>query len=110
MAIVHEEERAAIVARDVAGGEVLAVAPKVGEAERLLVERADEAGRSAAELDVRPTGGADRGEVEAVARFDEGDLVGAEELASTFWRRILEDLNQSAVHDPRMVPRACAIN
>jgi hypothetical protein len=71
MRVVHEEERGAVVGAEVAGGDVLAVAGDVGVGERAVVEDLEEAGGAAAELDVRPAGLADGGDVEAVAGGDE---------------------------------------
>ena len=53
MLVVHEEEHGTRVLGQIAGGDVLPVAGEIGEGERRLVNDAQEAGRSAAMLDVR---------------------------------------------------------
>jgi hypothetical protein len=52
--MVEEEQRDPVIARQVARRDVLAVAAELGEADRPRVERADEARRPAAVLDVGP--------------------------------------------------------
>src|SRR5919107_2860978 len=62
--VVHEEQRHPFVAGDVPGADVLAVPPESGPRDRVLVRAVDEAGRSAPELDVRPSAAGHAGEVE----------------------------------------------
>ena len=62
--VVHQEQRGLGIVGEIAGRDVLAVAAEIGEAERLLVEHAQEAGRTAAMLNIRLAVGIDRREIE----------------------------------------------
>src|SRR6266702_366542 len=70
--IVHREEEGPLVLGEVAEGDILPIASKVGEAEPALVEYAQEAARSAPVLQVGLAGGTGGGEVDAVALGQEG--------------------------------------
>ena len=74
MGIVHQDQRRPVVASEIAGADVLAVAAKVGNGERRVVENADEASRSAAMLDIGPAALRDGRHIEAVALGDERRL------------------------------------
>ena len=74
MGIVHQDQRGAVIGREIAGADVLAVAAKVGNRQRLLVENADEAGRAAAMLHIGPAALRDGRHIEAVALGDERRL------------------------------------
>ena len=73
--IVHHDQSDAIVSRDVAETDILQIAAKVGEGEGFVVDDFDEPGRTTAMLHVGPTALGNRRHVEAVALFDEHDLV-----------------------------------
>ncbi len=72
--IVHQDQRGAVICREIAGADVLAVAAKVGDRQRLLIENADEAGRAAAVLHIGPAALRDGRHIEAVALGDERRL------------------------------------
>src|ERR1700684_3660790 len=72
--IVHQDQRGAVVGREIAGADVLAVAAKVGDRQRPVVENADEAGRAAAMLHIGPAALGDGRHIEAVALSDERRL------------------------------------
>ena len=74
MGVVHQEQRSAVICPEIAGADVLAVAAKVRDRQRCLVEHADEAGRAAAVLHIRPAALRDGRHIEAVALSDERRL------------------------------------
>ena len=76
--IVHQDQRRAVVCGEIASADVLAVAAKVGDRQRLLVENTDEAGRPAAVLDIGPSVLRDGRHIQAVALGDERRLGWAE--------------------------------
>src|SRR5258708_38761687 len=81
MRVIHQEQERAVVLGEVAGRDVLAIADEVCEAERLVIQDANEALGSAAMLDIRLARavrgrkicavafGAAGGEVRSSARF-----------------------------------------
>src|SRR5687767_3807362 len=81
LGIIDQEERHAIVRRDIAGRDQLAVAAQVRKRERRRPDRLQKSRLAAAMLDVRPAMLADGGQVETVARADELALVEAERIA-----------------------------
>ena len=78
--VIHQDQGDAIIGADIAQADVLPVAAKVGEAERLFVEDFEEAGRTAAMLHIRPARFRDARHIEAVASLDEGDFVFGESI------------------------------
>src|SRR5262249_28605087 len=76
LGIVHQEEEGAVVAGEVAGGDVLPVAAVVGEGQRLVVEHVDEALRPAAMLDGGLALFADGREIGGIALGDVGRELG----------------------------------
>ena len=66
--IVHQDQRGAVVCREIAGADILAIAAEVRNRQRLVIENADEAGRASAVLHVGPTALRDGRHIEAVAR------------------------------------------
>ena len=79
--VVHEDEGYAVIVLQVAGGDVLLVAAKVGEGDGLIVENVDEADGAAAMLDVGPASFAGGGHVERVAGGEEVALGFGEAVA-----------------------------
>ena len=79
--VIHEEEADAIVHRKAADTDHLPVAPVVGEADLLRSEHAEKTARAAAMLEVGPIVLGDGRQVEAVAGFDELDLLVAQGIA-----------------------------
>jgi hypothetical protein len=73
--MIQEDHRHPVVRGGVADRDVLAVAGELGPADRVAAERADEAGRAAAMLDIGPASLGDAGEKEAVAVADEVDFL-----------------------------------
>ena len=69
--IVHQDQRRPTLGGKIAGADILPVAAKVGDAERPVVEHADEAGRPATMLYVRPAALGHGRHIEAVALGDE---------------------------------------
>ncbi len=63
---------------NISGRHVLPIAAKIGKAQVSLAEDLQEAWRTAAELNVRPAGLRDRGDVETIACRDESALAGTE--------------------------------
>ena len=78
MRIVYQDERSAVIGGEIAGADVLAVAAKIGDAEGAIIENADEPGRPAAVLHIRPAVLGDSRHIEAVALGDERRLGGGE--------------------------------
>src|SRR5271165_1034678 len=70
MRIIHQEQRDPVVRRDVAETDILAVAAEIREGESLVVDNAEETGRPAAMLHIRPAGLRYACHVETVARGD----------------------------------------
>src|SRR6478735_3795953 len=94
MEIVHEEERDAIVAIEIARAEELPIAFEIGETEEIWTEHFQETGRAAAVLNVRPSVAIDGAHVKAVARGDKRSFVPGEGIER---RRIGDDLMTSEV-------------
>ena len=69
--IVDQEKMRLRILGEIAERDILPVAPKIGEADRLLIKHLEEARRPAAMLDVRLAVLARRGEEDARLRFDE---------------------------------------
>src|SRR5262245_51683357 len=72
--VVHEEQAGAIVGREVACADVLAIATIVGKGECAVIHQLEEAARASAVLNVRPARLRDRRHVETVTVGDEGDF------------------------------------
>ena len=73
--VINHDQGDAIIGGHVAEADILQIAAKIRERQRLVVEDFDEARRPAAVLHIRPAALGDRSHVEAVARFDERHLV-----------------------------------
>jgi len=93
--VIHEDEGDAVVPAQIADADILAVAAEIGEANfspggawGLVVQHFQEPRRAAAMLDIGPAGFRDAGEIEAVARGDEGALRLREGIARIGLRRI----------------------
>jgi len=80
--VVHQDQRHARVATEVAHRQVLAIAAKVGVGQRVRVQYLQKAGRAAAVLHVGPAVTAAGGLVEAVAGGDEHCLGRAQRSAA----------------------------
>lgn len=88
MRVIHEDEGDAVVPAQIADADILAVAAEIGEAEGFVVQTFKEARRAAAMLDIGPAGFRDAGEIETVARGDEGALRLAQGIARTGLGRV----------------------
>ena len=84
--VVHDEDEGLGVLGQVAGGDVLAVALEVGEAQRVLVEDAQEARRAAAMLHVGLAVGAGGGEIERAHLGQEAGEIGRDGRAPAAFR------------------------
>src|SRR5579883_87656 len=73
--VIHEEQRHAVVPRQVPGGEQLAVASKIGEGEHVGFDDLEEAFGTTPVLDIGPPIASDRSHVETIALAYKGNLL-----------------------------------
>ena len=74
--VVDEEEHCFLPGVDITSADILPVSPKVGKAESPGTQHFEEALRPPPELHIGPAVFANGGKIEAVPRFDKGDLFG----------------------------------
>src|SRR5262245_37741334 len=89
--VVHQDQRRAIVAGQIANADVLTIAAIVGESQRLLIHDLEEAARTAPMLDVGPTRLRNRRHVEAVAIGNERRFVLSEMIELAVPLEVLPD-------------------
>ena len=89
--LVHEEQTHPIIGRKVAGADVLAVAPIVGERKRTIIDYLEKATWTASMLDVGPTRLRNRRHVEAVTIGNERRFVLSETIELAVPLEVLPD-------------------